>query len=120
MYLNILKTTSGQALIETLILLPLVCSCFILSLLFFHVHAQQLWIDHQLYQSLICLAKGKTKINCKNQMEKKIKTFLWIGKLKNIQLYKGENEWRGLFTWETGFWQIQFRKKFELGRELLL
>ena len=107
------KVPSGQAVVEALVLLPLVCVCFILCLFFFQIHAQHLWMDHQLYQSLICLAKGKAKRNCENQMQKKIKTFLWMGELKNIQFYKKENEWKGVFTWETGFWQIPFEKTLQ-------
>ncbi len=114
------QTQSGQAVMEALFLLPLVCACFILCFLFFHVHAQHLWMDHQLYQSLICLAKGKKQINCKTRMETKIKTFLWMGKLKDIQFYKGKKEYRGFFIWETGFWRIRFAKKIHLGKGALL
>ena len=113
------KKHSGQVLLETLILLPLTGACFILCLLFFHVHAQHLWMDHQLYQALICLSKGKTKPKCENQMNKKIKAFLWTGKLNNIQFKKKEREWTGFFTWETGFWRIRFRKKLNLKGNIL-
>ncbi len=114
------KRPSGQALGETLVLLPLAVSCFILCFLFFHVHAQHLWMDHQLYQSLVCLAKGQTKPHCENQMEKKIETFLWTGRLQNIQFYKKENEWKGSFIWNTKFWRIQFRQKLQLKKGVLL
>ena len=111
---------SGQAVIEIIILLPLIASCFILCLLFFHVQAQHLWMDHQLYQSLICIARGKTKLSCETQMKKKIKSFLWTGKLKNIQLYQGKNKWKGSFIWETGFWRIKLKKQINLKRGVLL
>lgn len=114
------KRSSGQVLGETLVLLPLVGLCFIFCLLFFHVHAQHLWMDHQLYQSLICLAKGQPKRHCENQMEKKIANFLWTGKLQNIQLYKKQNEWKGSFIWNTRFWKIQFRQRLHLKKGVLL
>jgi hypothetical protein len=104
----------GQVLLEALILLPLISTCFILCLLFFHVHAQHLWMDHQLYQSLICLSKGETRQHCKRKMEKKIKSFLWMGRLNNIQFKKGGNVWAGSFNWEGGFWKIRFRKRINL------
>ena len=111
---------SGQAVIEMIIVLPLITSCFILCLLFFHVHAQYLWMDHQLYQSLICLARGKTKLSCETQMKKKIKSFLWTGKLENIQLHSGDKKWKGSFIWKAGFWQIKFKKQINLNRGILL
>ena len=111
---NLYKKPSGQVLVEALVLLPLVCSCFVLCFLIFQVYAQHLWMKHQLYQSLICLTKGQEKSYCKNQMEKKIKAFLWNGKLKNIQFYGKEKEWKGAFIWKTRFWKIQFRQKLNL------
>ncbi|MDE0519011.1 MAG: hypothetical protein OXH36_05610, partial [Bdellovibrionales bacterium] len=71
---------------------------------------QHLWMDHQLYQSLICLAKGEKQRNCKNQMREKIKIFLWMGKLKNIHFYKEEKKWKGMFTWQAAFWKVSFKK----------
>ena len=116
---NKYKTSSGQAVVEVLLLLPLLCSCFILCLFFFQLHAQHLWMDHQLYQSLICLAQGKTEKSCENRMKEKIKAFLWMGKLKKVHFYKRENEWKGVFTWETGFWQIPFEKTLRFKKGVL-
>ena len=114
------KRQKGQVLVETLVLLPLIYSCFILCLLFFFMYAQHLWMDHQLYQSLLCMAKGKTKPYCESQMKRKIASFLWIGELNNIQFHKRKNGWRGLFIWETEFWRIQFSKQFIMRKESLL
>ena len=109
---------SGQALIETLLVLPLAGACFSLCLLSFHVHAQYLWMDHQLYQALICLAKEKK--DCKENMTKKIKSFLWVGRLNNIQFKAAENKWSGAFTWQTSLWKIPFKKHLKTGGLSLL
>ena len=113
-----LNKKSGQALIETLLILPLICACFSVCLLSFHVHAQYLWMDHHLYQALICLAKGKK--DCKDNMTKKIKSFLWAGSLNNIQFKTTENKWSGTFTWQTFLWKIPFKKHLKLGELRLL
>lgn len=112
--ISLYKKRSGQAVIETMVLLPLVTAGFMLCFLFFHVHAQHLWMDHQLYQALICLAKGKTKANCETQMKKKIKSFLWFGKLQNIQFHAREKKWTASLIWKTVFWQIKFKKQINL------
>ncbi len=112
---------SGQAVLETLVALPLATSCFVLCFLFFHLHAQYLWMDHHLYQSLVCLAKGKNKADCENQMERKIKKFLWAGKLKDIQFHKkGEKQWKGSFTWSAPFWRVRLTETLNLKKEVLL
>ena len=107
---------SGQALTEALIALSLTSTCFIVCLLLFHGYTQQLWMDHQLYQSLICLAKGENKQHCKKIMIQKTKAFLWIGKIQNLKLYKKEEQWKGTLTWETPFWKIPFQKTLNLNQ----
>ena len=109
------KKQKGQALTEALIALPLASACFVLCLWLFHSYTQQLWMDHQLYQSLICLAKGERKSHCEKKMNQKIKSFLWTGKLKNINLYKKKAEWGGSFTWETTFLKVPFKKTLKKG-----
>ena len=109
------RRASGQAMMETLISLPLISACFILCLLFFHAFAQTLYMDHQLYQSLICLAEGKPKTDCEKTLQQKVKSFFWTGKLKNIKFKKGEEKWSGQFTWETGFWTIPFQQTLKKG-----
>ena len=110
-----MKTKKGQALTEALMAGPVVIACFVLCIGLFHGYTQQLWIDHQLYQSLICLAKGESQSRCAKTMKQKIKAFLWIGKLKNIKLYKQEEKWSGSFTWETPWWKIPFKKSITKG-----
>ena len=104
------KNKKGQALTEALITLPLASACFVLCLWLFHSYTQQLWMDHQLYQSLICLAKGENKSHCKNKMDQKIKSFLWVGELKNIKLDNKNGKWSGAFIWKTSFLKIPFKK----------
>ena len=113
-----LNKKSGQALIETLLVLPLICFCFSVCLLSFHAHAQYLWMDHHLYQALICLSKGKK--DCKDNMTKKIKSFLWVGDLNNIQFKTTESKWSGTFTWQTLLWKIPFKKHLKRGELSLL
>ena len=109
------KKTKGQALTEALAFLPITSACFIVSFGLFFAYTQKIWMDHQLYQSLICLAQGENKTHCKQKMKKKIKIFLWTGKLKNIQLHKKTQQWKGTFTWETHFWKIPFQQTLNKG-----
>ena len=114
--------SKGQAIVETIISLPLVFTCLILSLLFFYIHVQHLWTDHHLYQALICLAKGQSTKACKDELIKKTKTFLWMGRLTNIQLHKilNKKQWKGRLTWESLYWRLDFKKQIHLTKEFLL
>ena len=114
--------SNGQAIMETIISLPLIFTCFILSLLFFYVHVQHLWTDHHLYQALICLAEGQSKKTCKDRLIKKTKTVLWLGHLTNIQLHKilNKKQWKGRLTWESLYWRMDFKKQINLTKGFLL
>ena len=114
--------SNGQAIMETVICMPLVLTCFTLGLLFFYVHIQHIWTDHQLYQALICLAEGQTTQKCKNNLIRKTKTFLWLGRLTNIQLHKilNKEQWRGTLTWKSIYWRLDFKKQIHLAKEALL
>ena len=109
-----LKKPKGQILIESLILLPLTSACLILSLLFFFLYSQYLWMDHQLYQALLCSAKGRSSAVCTYQMQKKIKSFLWMGHITNIQIKKSFSGFKGFFIWKHPFWNLSFQKEIRL------
>ena len=114
--------SSGQALIETVIGLPLVLTCLTLCLLFFYVHIQHIWTDHQLYQALICLAEGQPTKECENKLIRKTKTFLWLGRLTDIQLSKvlNKKQWKGRITWKSLYWRLDFKKQINLIQGVLL
>ena len=116
-----LKQKSGQAVVEMVIGLPLVAVCLMVTLLFFQLQAQRLWLDYQLYQSLICLARGETKIHCKRNLHKQSKYFLWMGRLTDVHLYKGgQNQWTGTLTWKGLYWNLHFKKNLNLDSLLQL
>ena len=110
--------STGLAITETIISLPLVFTCLILSLLFFYIHVQHLWTDHHLYQALICLAEGQPTKTCKDELIKKTKTFLWPGRLTNIQLHKilNKKQWKGRLTWKSTYWRLDFKKQINLNQ----
>ncbi len=116
------RYSTGQAIMEAVISLPLVFTCLTLCLLFFYVHIQHIWTDHQLYQALICLAEGQPMKKCKNTLIRKTKTFLWLGRLTDIQLDKvfNKNQWKGRMTWKSLYWRLDFKKQINLIQGVLL
>ena len=117
---NIQKNTKkGQAVVEALISLPLIFTCLILCLLFFYIHIQHTWTDHHLYQALICMAQGQTKEECKNQLIKNTKSFMYLGYIKNIQLGKNLilSQWKGRLTYEGWFWKMDLKKQLNLNKK---
>lgn len=90
---------NGQSVIEVL------CICFSLILILkgifvvFWLMAGSLWVDHQLYQKLICLAEGRPQILCQKRLIKNIKTLHPLGTLTHSQMRRGKNLWKGKIKW---------------------
>lgn len=90
---------NGQSVIEVL------CVCLSLflilkgTLLVFWLAAGSLWMDHQLYQKLICLAEGRPQIICRQRLLKNIKAFNPVGVITHLQIKKGTNRWEGQIKW---------------------
>ena len=109
------KKESGQAVIEMVLAIPLIATCLIVFLLFFHVQAQRMWLDYQLYQAVICMARGEGIISCKKKFYNQSKNFLWLGKLTDIHLYKRRsNQWKGAVTWKGVYWNLRLTKNLNL------
>ncbi|MCY4512062.1 MAG: hypothetical protein OXB86_00065 [Bdellovibrionales bacterium] len=89
----------GQSVIEA------ICVCLslilILKILFivFWLTAGSLWVDHQLYQKLVCLAEGRSQILCQERLTKNIKTLHPLGTLTHPQIQKRSNLWKGKIQW---------------------
>ncbi len=107
------RKQSGQAIGELMILLPSISSIFIFCFLFFYIFTQHLWMDHHLYQSLICLAEGETQARCKNRFREKTNPFLFIGKITNLKFHENKWQWKGSFIWENFFGSIHFNKELQ-------
>ena len=90
---------NGQSVIEVL------CVClsliFILKVLFivFWLTAGSLWMDHQLYQKLICLAEGRSQTLCQKRLAKNIKIFHPVGTFIPPQIKNRRNLWKGKIQW---------------------
>ena len=89
----------GQSVIEV--------SCVLLGLilalkgmfLVFQLTAGALWVDHQVYQHLICLAEGRSQTFCREKLIKTIIKFNPAGAVSRLQVKKGMNRWEGRVKW---------------------
>ena len=90
---------SGQSVIEVLG----VCLSLILLLkgilLVFWLTAGSIWVDHQLYQKLICLAEGRSQVLCRENLIKNIRTLHPTGTVTHFQIRNERNLWKGGIKW---------------------
>lgn len=90
---------NGQSVIEVLG----VCLSLILLLkgilLVFWLTAGSLWVDHQLYQKLVCRAEGRSQTLCREKLIKNIQALHPTGVVTHFQIRKGKNLWKGGIKW---------------------
>lgn len=90
---------NGQSVIEVLG----VCLSLILLLkgilLVFWLTAGSLWVDHQLYQKLVCLAEGRSQALCREKLITNIKALHPMGVVTHFQTDKRRNLWTGKIKW---------------------
>lgn len=105
---------TGQGSLETFVFLAVLILIVKGGLMLFWLLAGQLWLDHQLYQHLICRAKGRSEILCTKKLLKEVKKFTRIGSIKDIESIHFDNNWRGSLNWNMGGISLPVRQTLKL------
>ena len=89
------QSQRGQSLIEVLLVFFFLGLCLPTLLSVSWILIQKIWIEHQLYQAVVCMAEQYPKIQCESQLREKIKALSPLGELKSLILSekKGELVW---------------------------
>lgn len=104
----------GQSLIEALILSLALLTLFHFSLLTVWMGINILWMEHQLYQGVLCSAQQKNIKLCKGTVLKKIRNFNPLGKIKSLRITNSQKEWKGEILWRF------YKKEFLIRQTLSL
>ena len=112
--INALKNQKGQSLIETAILSLVLIAITKLILIIFWIFISILWMEHQLYQGILCSASQKNKMICKQDVLQKIKKLSPLGKIQFLQIKKIQNKYKGEMLW------IFYNQKFSIKQSLIL
>ena len=82
----------GQALIETIILLPMWVLITQGMITLFIIVSGSLWIQHSLYQSLVCFAEGRKPSYCREKLLKEIKKGMPLGRVTKVDISENSKE----------------------------
>ena len=95
------KTSSqkGQSFVETLIFTLTLTILVKLILLIFWIFTTTLWIEHQLYQALVCVAQQKKMSQCKHTALTQIKKLNVLGTINSLNFKIFQNKWKGELQW---------------------
>ena len=66
----------------------------------FWLIAGNLWIDHQLYQHLICRAKGQQEVFCVKKLLAETEKLTPERHIKNIKTIHRQDVWKGSLIWK--------------------
>ncbi len=114
-----MKYKRGQAVMEMVMFLPLAFGGLVVCLFVFYTCSKQLWVDHQLYQFLICLSQRVNQLKCQRKLKKGIRSFLWMGdKIKTLKFNGKENKWSGYLVIENIYIRGVWKKKVHFNGDL--
>lgn len=95
------RKQAGQGTVETLILFTTLTLVFKGGLMLFWLLIGNLWLDHQLYQHLICRAQGQKEIFCMRQLLTETKKLILKESIKNIHVsQERRGVWKGSLNWK--------------------
>ena len=110
-----IKKQAGQGTVETLILFTTLVLMFKGGLMLFWLLIGNLWMDHQLYQHLICRAQGQKEIFCVRQLLMKTEKLISKENIKDIQvIHQSRNVWKGSLNWKIFKFSIPIKQTLEL------
>ena len=104
----------GQGLLEALILSLALITLIYCTLLFFWMGTSLLWIEHQLYQGIVCVAEQKELNLCKQRVLKQINKLNSVGVIKALKIQNFQNQWKGEILWNF------YKKDFMIQQSLSL
>ena len=110
----------GQAIIEMLVILLFLTSILFSILQLSFIFGARSYVNHQLYQALICMAHAEPLRRCKKELIKESEKFLVWGKIKNIRITGGKTKWKGKLILEIYPWKIKIKQNINLRRDLSL
>ena len=104
----------GQSLVEALIVsLGLIAVTKIILVLFW-IFVSLIWMEHQLYQGLICSAQQRNHRDCEQKVLNQIRRLNRLGKIQSVKIKEFKQEWRGEIQW------IFYEKVFFIKQSLSL
>ena len=109
-----IRNQKGQALIETVVIS---LTWFLLikgMVMMFILVSSSLWIQHSLYQGLVCLAEGRNAPRCKESLVTNIKKGIPLGKINDVHLQGNFEHWSGTLNWNFYKWKWNFKERLVL------
>ena len=104
----------GQSNIEVALLSFILIVLIKGSLVLFWIFTNFLWVEHQLYQGLICRAEKKATAVCKMKVLTNIKKLNKSGDFININLTGFDNKWKGSIKWKFYKWAFSIKSHLDL------
>lgn len=104
----------GQSVVEILILSIVLIGITKLILIVAWLYINFIWMEHQLYQGILCVAEQKKELFCKQKTLKEIKKLNPLGKMNSLKIKQNQNRYKGELLWNF------YKKDFLIKQNLIL
>lgn len=89
----------GQSIVELMFISLAVIVLIKSILILFWIVISLLWMEHQLYQGLVCAAQQKNTKLCESITIQQIKKLNPLGAIKFLKIKKFKDAWKGEIQW---------------------
>ena len=103
----------GQTILEFLALLALLIFSLKGGLLLLWILTGRLWLDHQLYQNLLCRAKGQAENICSERFLRESRKLVLKGQITDIKISRQRRLYKGSLVWNIKNLKIPVRQTFK-------
>ncbi len=104
----------GQGNVEVALLSFILIVLIKGSLVLFWIFTNFLWIEHQLYQSLVCGAEKRQISMCKTKALNNIKKLNKVGDFTEFKVIDFNNQWKGSIKWRFYKWTFSIKSHLNL------
>ena len=105
--------SGGQTILEFLALLALLIFSLKTGLILLWILTGRLWLDHQLYQNLVCRAKGQTEKICSARFLEESRKLVLKGRITDIKISRQRRLYKGSLIWKIKNLKIPVRQTFK-------
>lgn len=109
-----IQNQEGQALVETTVVISAMFLLTKFIIVLFVIIFSSIWIQHSLYQALICLAEGRSQSYCEKNLTSSINNILPFGQTQDIKWIRNAREWKGSLNWQFYNKNWNFKQEFIL------
>ena len=109
----------GQGILEAAAAMLVLALLFAFVFMSVWILTANQYLEHSLHGALLCLAQGRPRSACEQELFEKSRFVLASDKIKKLRLRGRGEKFSGVLIWEVRPWEFSLKRDFEIPKDLL-